>query len=77
MEGAASTARDSSPHVLLHNAELIKYRDERKTLVITLTDGKTIEGSVRWFDEQAIHVVTADRSELTVFKHAIVHYSAA
>lgn len=78
MEISPSGGNERQPHVLLHAAELIKFRDERKTLQFTLTNGATIEGAVRWFDEHAIHVVTtADRSELTLFKHAILFYRAA
>ena len=62
--------------ILLHTAELIKFRDERKVLLFILTNGETIEGTIRWFDEQTIHLVAADRSEITVFKHALTQYSA-
>lgn len=65
------------PTVLLHSAELIKFRDERRTIVFTLVGGDKIEGAIRWFDEVAIHVALADRSELTIFKHAILYYQGA
>ncbi len=78
MEGAAASSRDRAFEVQLHNAELIKFRDERKILTIVLTGGETLEGFVRWFDDQAIHLVVggSERSETTVFKHAIVRYQA-
>jgi RNA chaperone Hfq len=65
------------PVVLLHSAELIKFRDERRTIVFTLTGGEKIEGAIRWFDEMAIHITLADRNELTIFKHAILYYQGA
>ena len=73
------TARDSSdrmPSIHTHNAELIKFRDERKALVFTLTNGETLEGFVRWFDEETVHVVIAgtERAETTIFHHAVVRY---
>ena len=74
MEGGSSTSSDRSPAVLQHTAELIKYRDERKTLQFTLVGGESLEGVIRWFDEEAIHIVGPERTEATVFKHAIAYY---
>ena len=76
MEGAATSSHDRTFEVQLHNAELIKFRDERKTLTFVLTSGETLEGFVRWFDDHAVHVVISgpERSETTVFKHAITRY---
>lgn len=74
MEGASATSGDRLPTVLLHTAELIKYRDERRMLVFTLLHGEPVEGTIRWFDEEAIHLVDAERSEVTLFKHAIASY---
>jgi len=76
MEGGASSSHDRAPGVALHAAELIKFRDERKTLLFTLISGETIEGFVRWFDDTAIHVALGgpDRAEATLFKHAIIRY---
>jgi len=76
MEGAAASSHDRAFEVQLHNAELIKFRDERKTLTVVLTSGETLEGFVRWFDDRAVHLAVSgpDRSETTVFKHAIVRY---
>lgn len=67
---------DQENSVLLHTAELIKYRDERKSLKFTLTTGMELEGVIRWFDHEAIHLVAPDRTEITLFKHAIVLYQA-
>lgn len=76
MEGAATSARDHAPSILLSAAEMIKFRDERKPLVFTLVGGETIEGAIRWFDDAAVHLVAPDRSEVTLMKHAIVLYRA-
>ena len=54
--------------------DLIKYRDNRTALIITLMSGEVMEGAVRWYDEQALRLVQADRSEVTVYLHAIAHY---
>ncbi|GAB4452720.1 MAG: hypothetical protein OHK0029_04160 [Armatimonadaceae bacterium] len=68
------SSSERQPAVQLHASELIKYRDERRTLRFTLIGGETLEGAVRWFDDAAIHVVLADRNEITLFKHAILFY---
>ena len=56
--------------------ELIKYRDNRTMLAITLLGGETLEGAVRWYDDQALRLVQADRTELTVYLHAVAYYRA-
>ena len=56
--------------------ELIKYRDNRTALTVTLLSGETLEGAVRWYDEMALRLVLPDRSEVTVYLHAIATYRA-
>ncbi|HVK02147.1 MAG TPA: RNA chaperone Hfq [Armatimonadaceae bacterium] len=77
MDIVGSGGNERSGSVQRHSAEMIRYRDERKPLVFTLVNGATIEGAVRWFDDGAVCIVDADRDEVTVFKHAILHYRAA
>jgi RNA chaperone Hfq len=77
MDVVPTSSNERPIHVAQHTAELIKFRDERKTLVFLLTNGERLEGAVRWFDEDTIHVVTAGREEITLFKHAIISYRAA
>jgi sRNA-binding regulator protein Hfq len=67
---------DRPPPVLLSATELIRHRDERKTLTFSLVNGATVTGVVRWFDETAYHIGTADGSELTLLKHAVLYYKA-
>jgi RNA chaperone Hfq len=74
MDVASVGSNERAPQVQRHNAEMIRFRDERRTLVFTLTNGTTLEGAVRWFDDEAVCVVDGNRDETTVFKHAIVHY---
>ena len=76
MESGTSTTSDRHPTVPLHAAELIKYRDERKTLQFTLVGGENVEGVIRWFDDEAIHIVGPERTEVTLFKHAVAYYRA-
>jgi len=56
--------------------ELIKYRDNRTMLSVTLLGGETLEGAVRWYDDQALRLVQADRTEVTVYLRAIAYYRA-
>ena len=54
--------------------ELIKYRDNHTALTITLLSGENLEGAIRWYDERALRLVLADRSEITIYLHAIATY---
>lgn len=54
--------------------ELIKYRDNRTVLVVTLLSGEALEGAVRWHDHLTLRLVQADRSEVTIYQHAIAYY---
>ena len=76
MEMGSSGGNERIPQVQRHTAELIRARDERRALVFTLVNGNVLEGAVRWFDDDAVCIVNGDRDEITVFKHAILHYQA-
>ena len=54
--------------------ELIKYRDNRTLLDVTLLGGETIAGAIRWHDHLALRLVQSDRSEVTIHLHAIAYY---
>jgi sRNA-binding regulator protein Hfq len=56
--------------------ELIKYRDNRTTLAVTLTSGETLDGMIRWYDSLALRLVQSDRSEVTIYFQAIAYYRA-
>jgi len=60
--------------ISLREVELIKYRDNRTTLTVTLLGGEILEGAVRWYDDKALRLVLPDRSEVTVYLHAIATY---
>jgi RNA chaperone Hfq len=74
MELGIDRSRERTATVLHSESEMIRYRDERRTLAFTLMSGLVIEGAVRWFDSMTIHIVDAERNEMTLFKHAIQHY---
>lgn len=56
--------------------DLIKYRDSRTVLTVTLLNGEIMEGAVRWYDEHALRLVQADRTEVTLYLHAVAYYCA-
>ena len=60
--------------ISFREVELIKYRDNRTTLTVTLLGGEILEGAVRWYDDKALRLVLPDRSEVTVYLHAIATY---
>ncbi len=62
--------------ISLREVELIKYRDNRTALVVKLLSGETLEGAIRWYDDQAVRLVQADRTEVTVYLQAIAYYRA-
>ncbi|MBC8101315.1 MAG: RNA chaperone Hfq [Cytophagales bacterium] len=76
MDLGIDRSRDRAEKVLLSESQMIRYRDERKVLTFALVGGGVIEGAVRWFDSEVIHVVDEERNEMTLFKHAIQHYRA-
>jgi sRNA-binding regulator protein Hfq len=59
-----------------HEIELIKFRDSHTTLLFKLVNGDTLEGAIRWYDDQAIRLVQSDRSEITLFRRAIAFYQS-
>lgn len=76
MNIAPSGGNERMPTVQRSDAEMIRARDERKPLVFTLTNASEIEGSIRWFDDNAVCVVNDDRDEITIYKHSILYFKA-
>ena len=74
MNLATSGGNERPPVVQRSDSEMIRARDERRTVAFTLTSGTVIEGVVRWFDDNAVCVADANRDEITLYKHAILFY---
>jgi sRNA-binding regulator protein Hfq len=72
LERLRGTTRTES--ISPREVELIKYRDNRTLLTVTLMNGETVEGAIRWHDPIALRLVQADRSEITIHLHAIAYY---
>jgi sRNA-binding regulator protein Hfq len=66
---------DRMPPVSLSSSTMIRLRDEKKTLAFTLTNGQTLQGLVRWFDDGAYHIALDDRTEITLLRSAVLYYS--
>ena len=77
MESATTHRNDPNTpiHISAHEIELIKFRDNRTPLIFKLLGDVEIQGAIRWFDERVIRIVKDDRSEVTVYHHAIAYYS--
>jgi sRNA-binding regulator protein Hfq len=67
---------ERSERISPREGELIKLRDTRALVQFHLLTGDVIEGAVRWYDGICIHVVRADRSEVTLFYSALAYYMA-
>jgi sRNA-binding regulator protein Hfq len=79
MDVMKEMGRPNSPgrpeeRIALSEIELIKYRDNRTALVVQLITGEALEGAIRWYDDRALRLVQADRTEITVFMQAIAYY---
>lgn len=72
--GAGSHEREE--RISPREGELIKYRDMRTPLVFHMLTGETIEGAIRWYDNISVRVVKPDRTEVTLFFHALSHYNS-
>lgn len=55
------------------DTQMIRLRDDKKTVTFTLQNGHNVVGQVLWFDASTYHVAT-DQGELTLLKHAVMHY---
>jgi sRNA-binding regulator protein Hfq len=76
MNMSAMSSSDRPVPVLQHVAEMVRYRDEKRLLSFALANGTTIEGTIEWFDDQAVHVKSPATGSLTLFKHAVLFYRA-
>lgn len=64
----------NTPHVSAHAVELIRYRDNRTPLIFKLVTGNEFRGAIRWFDDTVIRIVQEDRSEVTLYQHALAYF---
>jgi host factor-I protein len=56
------------------NAEIYYYKkqiDSRTLMVILLNDGEEIEGTIEWYDRDALKVNRADAPNVLLLKHNI------
>ncbi len=74
MNIAPSGGGDRFPAVQRNEAEMIRARDERRAIEFTLVNGAVMEGIIRWYDDDTICIADENRSEVTVYKHAILYF---
>ncbi len=55
------------------DTQMIRIRDDKKTVTFALVNGQSVVGQVLWFDSGTYHV-HSDQGELTLLKHAVLHY---
>ena len=56
------------------NAEIFYYKkqiDSRTLMTIVLSDGEEIEGTIEWYDRDALKVNRADAPNILLLKHNI------
>ena len=59
--------------VPLSDTQMIRVRDDKKSVAFALVNGQTVIGQVLWFDSFA-YQVSGDQGELTIPRHAVLHY---
>ena len=72
--GHGQGSHEREERISPREGEMIKYRDTRTQLTFQLLTGEIVEGSVRWYDSISCHVVRPDRTEITLFYHALSFY---
>ena len=66
--------RKKSPPPVETNAETFYYKkqiDAHTKMVIVLTDGEEIEGTIEWYDLDALKINRTDAPNLLLPKHSI------
>lgn len=74
MEISSQSDRNSGGRVSAREVELIRFRDGKVPVKFTLMTDEVIEGVVIWYDDISVHVVMADRSEVTIMNNVISKY---
>lgn len=67
-------ARKKAPPPVETNAETFYYKkqiDARTKMLIVLTDGEEIEGTIEWYDLDALKINRADAPNILLPKHSI------
>ena len=55
-------------------AELQRYIREKVPMSFTLSNGKEVVGTLRWFDENAFSIVPDGEQPFTILRTAVVGY---
>ena len=68
------THRRKTPPALDTNAEIFYYKkqiDSHTRMMIVLQDGETIEGTIEWYDREALKVNRKNAPNILLLKHNI------
>ncbi len=67
-------SRKKSPPPVETNAEIYYYKkqiDSHTQMVVVLRDGEEIEGTIEWYDIEALKINRKDAPNLLILKHNI------
>ena len=72
--GDFNDQRKKSPPPVETNAEVFYYKkqiDSHTVMVIVLNDGEEVEGTIEWYDIEALKINRKDAPNLLLLKHNI------
>lgn len=72
--GGIEAERKKIPPPTETNAEIYYYKkqiDSHTLMVIVLSDGEEIEGTIEWYDRDALKVNRKDKPNILLLKHNI------
>jgi hypothetical protein len=72
--GAVEPERKRTPPPVETNAEIYYYKkqiDSHTPMVIVLRDGEEIEGTIEWYDREALKVNRKGKPNIMLLKHNI------
>jgi hypothetical protein len=74
MDMASTGDGRGSGRVSPREVELIRFRDGKVPIKVTLMTDETIEGVVLWYDEVSLHLMKTDQTEITIMNNVISMY---
>lgn len=72
--GAGETERKKTPPPVETNAEIYYYKkqiDSHTTMVLVLNDGEEVEGTIEWYDREALKINRKGAPNILLLKHNI------
>lgn len=72
--GASETERKKTPPPAETNAEIYYYKkqiDSHTLMVVVLNDGEEVEGTIEWYDREALKINRKGAPNILLLKHNI------